>query len=250
MAVTKTSRLGLDKFGDPTDQFVGRAGWNTHMDRLDALLAIAVQGTIGNRPAAGVTGRVFFDTTTSRFYYDTGQAWIEISPVGGGGAPKPAGADAVEGLSRIAARADHVHPRIPAGFGAVEMSSANAQGIPDNAWRACNWSSTDYIEGAGLGARTEGVSISQTGRYLVIAWVVFDNYGSGRRAIGIGAASGGGPSGITSVVPNAPANKTQPVHVTDEVSFTAGQVVTAWVYQDSGVPINISDRRLKVRRVG
>ncbi|NNG36951.1 hypothetical protein [Nakamurella aerolata] len=136
------------------------------------------------------------------------------------------------------------------GFGAMEMSSANAQGIADNAWRACNWSSTDYFEGAGLGARAEGVSISQTGRYLVTAWVAFDKYGSGRRAIGVGPASGAGPTGITAVVPNAPANNSQVVDVTDELTFTAGQVVTAWVLQDSGVPINITNRRLKVRRVG
>ncbi len=37
--------------------------------------------TTANRPAAGIAGRVFLDTTTNRFYRDDGAAWIDLTAV-------------------------------------------------------------------------------------------------------------------------------------------------------------------------
>lgn len=46
---------------------------------------LVMRDTLANRPAAGVAGRVFYDTTNSILYRDNGSAWQSIEGAGGGG---------------------------------------------------------------------------------------------------------------------------------------------------------------------
>ena len=124
-----TPRLGLTTYSSGADPHPGRAEHNARMARLDDLVAIALQGTAAARPAAGVRGRLYWSTDTSRLSWDTGTAWADVSTIGGGGAGAPVKVNAAgtEGTSARAARADHSHPlplATPTAHGA--MSSAYA----------------------------------------------------------------------------------------------------------------------------
>jgi hypothetical protein len=78
MAVTTTTRLGLNNWGAGTDPFT-RAQANADHAALDNLAAIDMQGVFSSRPAAGVRGRYYFATDQARLYRDTGSAWIDVS---------------------------------------------------------------------------------------------------------------------------------------------------------------------------
>lgn len=112
MAVTNTPRLGLNTYTAGSDPHPGRAEFNARMQQLDALVAIAAQGTQAARPSAGTWGRLYWATDASRLYWDTGSTWAEVTTVGGGGAGADlaVGGAGSEGTSGRAARADHVHP--------------------------------------------------------------------------------------------------------------------------------------------
>lgn len=71
MAVTTTPRLGLPTYSAGSDPHPGRTDHNSRMTQLDALVALAKQGTTAERPAAKTWGRLYWDTTVSRLYWDT-----------------------------------------------------------------------------------------------------------------------------------------------------------------------------------
>lgn len=115
MATTTTPRLGLTRWSAASDPWPARPGFDAEQALLDDLLAVTVQGTYAARPAAAIRGRFYWVTGTGtnagKLYYDTGTAWLDVIPVGGGG---PGGALAfggigVEGTSGRGARADHKH---------------------------------------------------------------------------------------------------------------------------------------------
>lgn len=111
MAVTTTSRFGFKKYGAGTDPYPTRVEFNALMDLHELNAAMYSQGTTAARPAAGKAGRIYWDTTVSRLYYDTGTAWQEVTTngAGGGGANITPGVAGVEGSSTRSARADHTH---------------------------------------------------------------------------------------------------------------------------------------------
>jgi len=127
MAVTTTARLGLNKYSSGADPHPTRAEFNTQQDKLEQLVALAAQGTLSARPAAGKWGRAYFATDNSRLYWDTGAAWVEVSNVGGGGAGAALaiGGAGSEGSSNRAARADHTHP-LPLATASVNGAMAAA----------------------------------------------------------------------------------------------------------------------------
>jgi len=55
--------------------------------RLDTIIAMDDQGSLGSRPAAGVSGRYYTDTVSGLTYRDNGSAWIALNPVGVGDGP-------------------------------------------------------------------------------------------------------------------------------------------------------------------
>lgn len=111
MAVTPTARLGLNRWSAGTDPWPARPGWDAQQQKLDDLVAIDLQNTFANRPAAAVRGRYFFATDTGRLYRDTGTAWNEVGPTGGvAPAALTFGSAGAEGVNVRAARADHTHP--------------------------------------------------------------------------------------------------------------------------------------------
>lgn len=111
MAIEKTPRLGLKKYTLGSDLHPNRTEFNALQDLLESLVAISAQGTLSERPPAGVRNRFYWATDTARPYFDDGKQWLDVNPNGGGGAGQAvvvAGA-ATEGTSARAARADHTH---------------------------------------------------------------------------------------------------------------------------------------------
>lgn len=45
---------------------------------VDAIIATAVQGTLGARPAYGKVGRFYYAGDVGRLYWDTGSAWLLV----------------------------------------------------------------------------------------------------------------------------------------------------------------------------
>ncbi|QIN94352.1 minor tail protein [Arthrobacter phage Abba] len=111
MTVSTTGRFGFKTYGAGTDPYPTRVEFNAQQNLLDANSAMFAQGATTARPAAGKSGRFYWDSTVSRLYYDDGAAWSEVSTNGGGGAGKPITPNTagVEGTSSRSARADHTH---------------------------------------------------------------------------------------------------------------------------------------------
>lgn len=55
--------------------------------KLDPSTSVYLQGTAAARPAAGVSGRLYFATDTGAVSYDTGTAWINVSTPSSSGVP-------------------------------------------------------------------------------------------------------------------------------------------------------------------
>jgi hypothetical protein len=135
MAVTQDPRYGTNRWSAGSDPWPARAGWNALLDLLTTKAAIFAEGAFSARPAfsAAKKGTFYWATDQNRLYYQSATAWTEVSPVGGGGIPKAVkdGADGAEGVSRIGARADHIHPEPawvgPFGLGAPWVQYGGAQ---------------------------------------------------------------------------------------------------------------------------
>lgn len=56
---------------------------------LDASITELRGGTSGNRPAAGTSGRIFFERDTRRVLYDDGASWLELGAVWDSGSTRP-----------------------------------------------------------------------------------------------------------------------------------------------------------------
>ena len=116
MAKTTTPRLGLSKFSADTDNHGGRSQHNEDHQRLEEIVAVwAGKGLLSARPSSGVEGRLYVATNIGdggRLSIDLGNTWLDLSTLGGGGAP-PApnvGGPGSEGVSNRAMRSD---ARIP-----------------------------------------------------------------------------------------------------------------------------------------
>ncbi|AYD81521.1 minor tail protein [Arthrobacter phage KBurrousTX] len=121
MAVSNSPRLGLEQYSSGADPHPGRVKSNDRVALLEALVAVAQQGTTAQRPAAGKARAFYWDTTVDRLYFDNGTTWKEVTTNGGGGAGSAIvpGAAAVEGTSGRSARADHTHS-LPLATAAVD----------------------------------------------------------------------------------------------------------------------------------
>jgi hypothetical protein len=111
MAITTTSRFGLKLYSSGTDAHPTRVDFNAMINSIEAVGVIGDQGLASARPTANKGHRVWWSSDTSRFYWDDGTAWQEITNVGGGGAGAPVvvAGTASEGSSNRNARADHTH---------------------------------------------------------------------------------------------------------------------------------------------
>lgn len=77
MAESNSTRLGLRVWGASSDG-PSRAEFNTSFANLELLTAIDKQDTFANRPAAGVRGTYFWDTTNSYLWRDNGSGWSVV----------------------------------------------------------------------------------------------------------------------------------------------------------------------------
>ena len=117
MAVDSDPRFGIDRWSAPSDPWPGRAGWRNLLALITGKAVIGVQSTSATRPAAGIPMRIHKATDTSRYSWDDGTNWQEISPIGdgtvgqGSTAFTAAGHVGTPGTSRVGARVDHTHPQ-------------------------------------------------------------------------------------------------------------------------------------------
>lgn len=75
--VTAKYALPRPSTGDPAD---GPGNFNSLTDVLDPLIATQASGTTAARPAAGKSGRLYWNTDAQALEYDTGSAWVQIRP--------------------------------------------------------------------------------------------------------------------------------------------------------------------------
>lgn len=75
MAITHTSRVGLNLYGAGTDPFT-RAQVNADHTLIENGMAIDVQGLAIDRVPSAIRGRWFYATDTGQFSRDTGTEWI------------------------------------------------------------------------------------------------------------------------------------------------------------------------------
>ena len=126
MAKTTTPRLGLSLFSADTDNHGGRPQHNEDHTKLESIVAIwAGHGLLSARPSPGTLGRFYVASNQGdggQLSVDLGDKWLELSVLGGGGAP-PApnvGGPGSEGVSNRAMRSD---ARIP-----LPLATANNHG--------------------------------------------------------------------------------------------------------------------------
>ena len=111
MTISTTPRFGFKQYSAGTDPHPNRDEFNALVGLIESNAALFSQDVTASRPAAGKTGRYFWDKTVSRLYYDDGTSWNEVTTNGGGGAAKPVTPNVAgtEGTSARSARADHTH---------------------------------------------------------------------------------------------------------------------------------------------
>lgn len=77
MAESNSPRLGIRRWSAGTDTF-SRAELDSSFGQLETLAAIDKQGTFASRPAAGVQGTYYWDTTNAVLWRDNASAWSVV----------------------------------------------------------------------------------------------------------------------------------------------------------------------------
>lgn len=126
MAQSTTPRLGLTVWSSDMDQHPGRPGTNNNHETLDRLVAVwAGQGLLSARGTPQKEGRIYVSTNVGdggQASIDLGNRWLELSVLGGGGAP-PAPAIGGAGSEGVSSRAMRSDARIP-----LPLATANNHG--------------------------------------------------------------------------------------------------------------------------
>ena len=81
MTVSSTPRLGLTQWSADSDPPINRGQMGSDFADLDALVAIALRGTLAERPPAGTRERLYFvasGASAGQLFWDTGAAWVAI----------------------------------------------------------------------------------------------------------------------------------------------------------------------------
>jgi hypothetical protein len=77
MAETRTTRFSLPQWGAGTDA-PSRSDFNEAFLQLETWAARDEQGTFASRPAFGMRGRYYWDTTNTVLWRDTGTSWVVV----------------------------------------------------------------------------------------------------------------------------------------------------------------------------
>lgn len=141
MAVTTTARLGLTRWSIGADPLT-RAQLDASHAALEANVAMFAQGTLAARPAFGKSGRFYHVDSGSGIgvtYYDTGAAWVPVSP---DLSPYATTAALTSGLAGKAATVhQHAAADVTSGiFAAARLGSGTANSstilFGDGVWRS------------------------------------------------------------------------------------------------------------------
>ena len=131
----------------------------------------------------------------------------------------------------------------------MEVGTATALSVANATWMLCPVATPAlYTSGSGMTAVTNGVTVAATGRYMVTAAIIFAGNATGRRIVGMSA--GAGPPAAQNSQGTLGSASGNSVVITKEISFTAGDTVALFAYQDSTAALNVTQRNLTVRQVG
>jgi hypothetical protein len=154
MTVIETARFLLKKYTSGGDPHPTRIDFDDMIDTVENNAAMYAQGIATAKPAAGKSGRFFWDETNERLNYDTGTAWKDANPNGGGGGGRKVtpGLDGIEGTSARAARADHTHR--------LDLATSAAAGAMSGADKALIDTATAAATANALAKRDAGGRLS------------------------------------------------------------------------------------------
>lgn len=113
MGTGVTPKYGLE-FPFPGDPNNVPGDMQTVADQIDALFAAAIHGPTGARPAAGKSGRTWFDDTAGLLTYDTGTIWLPLAILNASGvliSNSAPGDTRAAGTTGLGADAGHTHGR-------------------------------------------------------------------------------------------------------------------------------------------
>lgn len=82
MTITKTQRLDVTQWSDDLDTPINRVQMTADFAKIEALAAVALSGTLADRPAAGVRERLYLvssGTGAGEVFWDTGAAWVRVT---------------------------------------------------------------------------------------------------------------------------------------------------------------------------
>jgi hypothetical protein len=173
-------------------------------------IAVDMQGTMSQRPSAGVAGRYFYATDTGILYRDTGSTWTQVSP---------------DGLHNLA------------GVSATNIAISSSVLATIGTW-------TGPTDSAYLTATASGLIVQQPGMYLLSGTVRWDTGTTGRRFMDLsrnttavnGAQFASGGSQATALG--------RADSYTTMVLGSAGDRFSVNVWQDSGGLISAQYARL------
>lgn len=136
----------------------------------------------------------------------------------------------------------------------LELSANSNNPIPSAAWtKLALWNTIAYDGRAGstsLAQSASGVTIGLSGRYYVEGGFNFaGGVGTCRRGMGFGLTTAAAPILKTQRMDWFQTGFIHYLHSSATVSLTAGDVVTIWAYQQSGVEVNAGGATLIVRRL-
>ncbi len=134
----------------------------------------------------------------------------------------------------------------------MELQISSSQALTTATWTVATLTAAPVVSsGTNLAGGTTGITVTTAGRYLCTGIASFSaGSATTRRAVGVSSASGGAPGAFSNVVVAGFAATAHSVFFTKELSFNAGDVISLWVFQDSGASLNVGTRALTVRQVG
>ncbi len=134
---------------------------------------------------------------------------------------------------------------------AMELQYSAGQAVGSSAWSVLSMTAAPvYSSGTGLTGSSGGIYVSNTGRYLVTIVATIGGTTGSRRFVGAAQATLGAPSALNSAAYPGIPGASQNLFFAKEISFSAGDIIAAYVYQDSGTTLSVTSRSLTVRQIG